>query len=34
MCQERFGQVPMQILHERNTVAHVAEFEGSRGGVR
>ena len=28
VCQERFGQVPVQILHEWNTVAHVTEYEG------
>lgn len=27
-CHDRFGQVPVQILHEWNTVAHVAEYEG------
>jgi site-specific recombinase XerD len=27
-CQERFGEVPVQILHEWNTVAHVTEYEG------
>jgi integrase len=27
-CEEKFGQVPVQILHEWNTVAHVAEYEG------
>jgi site-specific recombinase XerD len=27
-CQERFGQAPVQILHEWNTVTHVAEYEG------
>jgi site-specific recombinase XerD len=27
-CQERFGQTPVQILHEWNTVTHVAEYEG------
>jgi site-specific recombinase XerD len=28
-CLERFGQVPQQIFHEDNTVAHVAEYEGN-----
>ncbi|MFG2692581.1 tyrosine-type recombinase/integrase [Kitasatospora sp. NPDC048407] len=28
VCQERFGQVPVQILHEWNTVTHVSEYEG------
>jgi hypothetical protein len=28
VCQERFGQVPVQILHEWNTVTHVTEYEG------
>ena len=27
-CVERFGQAPVQIAHEWNTVAHVAEYEG------
>ncbi len=30
-CQERFGQVPAQILHELNSVTHVTEFEGQPG---
>ena len=30
-CQDRFGQVPMQILHEHNSIAHVTEFEGQPG---
>jgi hypothetical protein len=30
-CQERFGRAPVQILHEWNSVAHVAEFEGRPG---
>ena len=34
-CQDRFGRVPAQILHEWNSVAHVAEFEeAGRGGAR
>lgn len=28
VCQERFGEVPLQILHEWNTVTHVSEYEG------
>jgi hypothetical protein len=31
MCQDRFGQAPMQILHEHNSVTHVTEFEGQPG---
>jgi integrase/recombinase XerD len=31
ICQEQFGQVPMQILHEDNSVVHVTEFEGRPG---
>jgi site-specific recombinase XerD len=27
-CHDRFGQMPTQILHEWNTVAHVADYEG------
>jgi site-specific recombinase XerD len=27
-CHDRFGQVPMQILHDWNTVTHVTEYEG------
>jgi hypothetical protein len=30
-CQNEFGQAPMQILHEHNSVAHVTEFEGQPG---
>lgn len=30
-CQNRFGQVPQQIFHEDNRVAHVAEYEGRPG---
>jgi integrase/recombinase XerD len=30
-CQDRFGQVPVQILHEHNSIAHVSEFEGQPG---
>jgi hypothetical protein len=27
-CLEQFGSAPRQILNERNTVAHVTEYEG------
>jgi hypothetical protein len=27
-CLERFGQIPQQIFHEDNRVAHVVEYEG------
>jgi len=27
-CQERFGDVPVQILHEDNSIVHATEFEG------
>lgn len=27
-CQDRFGQVPSQVCHEWNTVAHLNEYEG------
>jgi site-specific recombinase XerD len=30
-CERRFGEVPVQIAHEWNTVAHVTEFEGRPG---
>ena len=30
-CEQRFGAVPMQVCHEWNTVAHVAEYEGRPG---
>jgi site-specific recombinase XerD len=30
-CHERFGAMPVQILHERNTAGHVSEFEGRPG---
>jgi site-specific recombinase XerD len=30
-CLERFGQVPQQIFHEDNRVAHVVEYEGRPG---
>jgi hypothetical protein len=28
-CEQQFGQVPVKILHEWNTVVHVGDFEGS-----
>jgi hypothetical protein len=31
LCVERFGRAPAQILHEWNSVAHVAEFDGQPG---
>ena len=30
-CEARFGQVPAQVLHEWNTVAHLTEYEGQPG---
>jgi integrase len=30
-CVERFGQAPVQILHEANTIEHVNEYEGQPG---
>ncbi|MGW9597652.1 tyrosine-type recombinase/integrase [Streptomyces chartreusis] len=30
-CLERFGQAPVQILHEWNTVTHSSEYEGDAG---
>jgi site-specific recombinase XerD len=30
-CEQRFGQVPVQLLHEWNSVMHVADSEGSPG---
>ena len=30
-CERRFGEVPAQIAHEWNSVAHVTEFEGRPG---
>ncbi len=27
-CHDRFGQVPAQILHEWNSIAHVVDYEG------
>ncbi|WP_406275815.1 tyrosine-type recombinase/integrase [Nocardia sp. NBC_00881] len=31
VCSQRFGQVPQQVFHEGNSVAHVADFEGQPG---
>lgn len=31
MCQRRFGQAPTAVLHEWNSMVHVAEFEGRPG---
>jgi site-specific recombinase XerD len=31
MCVARFGQAPQMVLHEWNTIAHTAEFEGQPG---
>lgn len=30
-CRDRFGQVPVQICHEYNTVAHLTDYEGRPG---
>jgi site-specific recombinase XerD len=30
-CQQRFGQAPIQVLHEWNSITHVTEFEGQPG---
>jgi len=30
-CRDRFGQVPVQVCHEWNTVAHLSEYEGRPG---
>ncbi|MFC5107435.1 tyrosine-type recombinase/integrase [Kibdelosporangium philippinense] len=30
-CEQRFGQFPVQIAHEWNTVAHVVDYEGQPG---
>jgi Phage integrase family len=30
-CERRFGQAPVQVCHEWNTVAHLAEYEGRAG---
>lgn len=29
VCRERFGEAPVQIPHEWNSVAHTAEYEGN-----
>jgi site-specific recombinase XerD len=31
VCLERFGDIPQQLFHEDNRVAHVAEYEGRPG---
>jgi hypothetical protein len=31
VCLERFGDIPQQIFHEDNRVAHVVEYEGRPG---
>lgn len=28
VCQQRLGEVPMQILHEDNSIVHVTDFDG------
>jgi site-specific recombinase XerD len=30
-CESRFGEAPVQVCHEWNTVAHVSEYEGRPG---
>jgi integrase/recombinase XerC len=30
-CEQRFGSYPVQVCHEWNTAAHVADFEGAPG---
>lgn len=30
-CRDRFGQVPVQVCHEWNTVAHLSDYEGRPG---
>ncbi|MEV0044841.1 site-specific integrase [Nocardia rhamnosiphila] len=30
-CRDRFGQIPSQVCHEWNTVAHLADYEGRPG---
>lgn len=30
-CRDRFGQVPSQVCHEWNTVAHLTDYEGRPG---
>ena len=29
VCRDRFGQVPTQVCHEWNTVAHLNDYEGN-----
>ena len=31
ICRDRFGQVPVQVCHEWNTVAHLSDYEGRPG---
>ncbi|MFJ8604965.1 site-specific integrase [Streptomyces shenzhenensis] len=31
VCHDRFGQQPIQILHEWNTITHTSEYEGGPG---
>lgn len=31
LCEQRFGSIPVQVLHEWNVIAHVSEFEGRQG---
>jgi integrase/recombinase XerD len=31
VCQRQFGQAPMAVLHERNSMVHATEFEGQPG---
>jgi integrase len=31
-CKERFGRVPVQLLHEWNTITHTSEYEGAAEG--
>lgn len=31
LCLERFGEIPQQIFHEDNRVAHVVDYEGQPG---
>jgi hypothetical protein len=30
ICEREFGRRPVQVIDERNRIAHVAEFEGAR----
>lgn len=31
LCEQRFGSIPVQVLHEWNVITHVSEFEGRQG---